>query len=145
MNSGKDEIRDFISKDSRRCERLSILVNLFYSYTTSTAWIGPQPVEDVGGDGLRFRSKTEIAENTELRLKINLTGDKKPIIFMCKVKRCENNVKTEDLPTQNTEGDYSIGVKFFKMDQEDRQRYVNFICGKIISSYFNDEDNEEEL
>ena len=64
---------------------------------------------------------------------------------MCKVKRCENNVKTEDLPTQNTEGDYSIGVKFCKMNKKDRQRYVNFICGKIISSYFNDENNEEEL
>ncbi|MDR4496421.1 MAG: PilZ domain-containing protein [Candidatus Scalindua sp.] len=142
MNSGKDKIKDFISKDSRRCERISIPVNLFYSSISDTEWIGPQFVEDVGGDGLRFRSNTEIAENTELRLKMNLTSDDTPIIFMGKVARCENNIKTENLPSQNNEGDYSIGVKFYKMDQEDRQRYVNFICGKIVSSYFNDEDEE---
>ena len=144
MNSGKDELKDFITKDSRRSERLFIPVNLFYSYPSSTLWIGPQTVEDVGGDGLRFRSKTEIAENTELRLKINLTREQEPIIFMGKVARCEINEKTETLPTQNSEGDYSIGVKFYKMDHEDRQRYVNFICGKIISKYFNDDKNDEE-
>jgi len=142
MDSGKDEIKDFISKDSRRCERISIPVILFYSYISGTEWIGPQPVEDVSGDGLRFRSKTEIAENTQLRLKINLTKNHDPIIFMGKVARCEDNVTTANLPTQNNEGDYSIGVKFYKMDYEDRQRYVNFICGKIISSYFNNEDEE---
>ena len=141
MSSKKDEIKELLSQDSRRSERLSVPVYLFYSYLPDTEWIGPQTVEDVGGDGLRFRNRKDIEKNTELRLKINLTKDPHPLIFKCKVVRCEKNLCPEELPAVNKEDKYSVGVKFSKMEHNDRQRYVNFICGKILSSYLTGEDS----
>ncbi|GJQ58833.1 MAG: hypothetical protein SCALA701_16340 [Candidatus Scalindua sp.] len=144
MSSKKDELKELLSQDSRRSERLSVPVYLFYSYLPDTEWIGPQSVEDVGGDGLRFQNRHSIAKNTELQLKINLTKDPTPLIFKCSVVRCEEISHSEQLPTAKKEDKFSIGVKFFKMEHNDRQRYVNFICGKILSSYLTGEDTNDE-
>ncbi len=143
MTSKKDEIKELLSQDSRRSERLSVPVYLYYSYISNTDWIGPQSVEDVGGDGLRFRNEHGIEMDTELRLKINLTNDPNPLVFNCKVVRCEKNENPEQLPSAKNEDQYSVGVKFYKMEHNDRQRYVNFICGKILSSYLTGEDSIE--
>ncbi|MCP5007338.1 MAG: PilZ domain-containing protein [Planctomycetes bacterium] len=141
MTSEKDKLKELLSQDSRRSERLTLPMYLFYSHLPETAWIGPQSVVDVGGDGLRFQSEHSIAENSELQLKINLSKDPTPLIFKCKVVRCEKYLNQKPLPTAKNEDGYSIGVKFYKMAHTDRQKYVNFICGKILSSYLTEEDS----
>lgn len=144
MNSKKNEIKELLFQDSRRSERLSVPVYLFYSYLPGIEWIGPQTVEDVGGDGLRFRNGCDIVKNTELQLKINLTKDPHPLIFKCKVVRCEKNMCSGQIPNVKKEDEYSVGVKFYKMEHNDRQRYVSFICEKILSSYLTGEESIDE-
>ncbi len=75
------KIKELLSGDRRKSERLSLPLQVFYSFLSAPDWIGPIPLEDVGGNGLRFKSKSEIQGNTGLKLRINLS-DEQGSIFL---------------------------------------------------------------
>lgn len=122
-------IRQFFLKDKRKSDRLFLPIKIFYSLSLDAPWIGPVFVEDIGGYGLRFANDTKLSEKTELILKIVFPGDNnKPITLSGEVLWCGK----ED----EQQSDFSVGVKFEKMNYEDRRRYIKYISEEILLNNF---------
>lgn len=119
------DVREFISKDKRKSERLAIQVRLLYAYSLLEEWRGPFLIDDISGQGVRFGSDTMLALGTKLYLKILFSEESmKPIV-----------VESEVCWRAKKKHGYTIGVKFHKMNDTDRRRYIEYISEKILLKY----------
>lgn len=125
-----EKIKTLLLKDKRKTERLFLPIKVFYSEPGESKWRGPIPIEDIGGGGLKLKDKKRIKRNTELNLKINLPDESKPILLKGEVVWCKRGTPKNA---------YSMGVKFHKMNCEDRKKYVSYICKKILFEYLSNE------
>jgi len=125
-----DKIKSLISQDKRKSDRLNLPLKIFYKLPSSSEWIGPLTIENIGGDGLRFRSRTKLNKNTEITLEIELPHEPKPIPVKGKIVWCEE-ISLKRL-------NYHIGVEFSKMRYQDRRRFVKYIGRNIITEYLNE-------
>jgi len=131
MGLGIEKIKKLFTKDNRRTERLVLPITMHYSTQnppTESSWIGPIQTGDVGGGGLRFITDKKFKKGTELILRLQLPHHADPITVQAEVVWLDKTVK-------DREPAYSIGVEFRKINAEDRQEYVNFICDKILTNY----------
>jgi len=130
----------FIAEDKRKAERLSLPIKFSFALhelpldVSSPEWIQPFRVDDVGGNGLRFISINKIERNTSISLKIILPDNSKPIIFTGESVWCQA-ISDANCSTKI----YAIGVKFHKMNHEDRKRFVGYISDQILLQYVDSE------
>jgi len=122
-----DGIRKLIAEDKRSSERLKIPANVFYaSALWYPVWTGPITVDDIGGDGLRFTIAEKLEKSSRLKLKIIFPGRAiDPIVVPARIVWTKT---TQDERCQ-------IGVQFYKMNPQDRSRYVAYICDRILLKY----------
>jgi len=124
-----NRIKSLISQDKRKSDRLNLSLKIFYKLSSSSKWIGPLLVENIGGDGLKLSSRIKLEKDTGINLKIELPRDPQPITVKGKVVWCEE--KSLKHP------DYSIGIEFSKMRSRDRKKFVKYIGKNILIEYLN--------
>jgi hypothetical protein len=135
MKPGKTDIQDFLSSDKRKHERLALPIAVFYALKAkaderSMAWMTPVEVVDIGGHGMKIRSPHTLTTGTVLDLKIDFSDGSSPIVFTGEVAWSSQCPDTKI---------YCIGVKFYKMQHEDRKRFVSYMCENIIGACLDDE------
>lgn len=139
MNSKLEDIKLVLSKDKRKSDRLLLPLQISYAFPHKQKWIGPFTIDDIGGGGVRFKSKRKLKKNTEISLKIELPESDKPIICKGQVIWCKKISPPQLKECRENELIYLIGIKFHKMNFYDRRRYINYICKNILIHYLNDE------
>ncbi len=127
MNLELAEIKKLLTQDQRRSERLNLPIKIFYCLPPDSRWIGPIAIDDIGGHGLKFKIPERLTKNTELNLKISLPDDSNPIIVKGLVMWSKKTPEKQNI--------YEIGIKFRKMNYQDRQKYVKYICSNILLKY----------
>lgn len=116
------EIKKNFLKDQRKSDRISIPI-VFYMLGPDNKWIGPIPVDNISGHGLKFSSSKEIDKNTKLNLKLIFPEENnKPINVNGIVRWCSKSRLDA----------YNIGISFDKMNYEDRKKFVNYIGEKLL-------------
>ena len=130
-----ERIKKLFHKDKRKSDRLALPITLYYTVDRESAsprWTGPIFTNDVSGGGLHFFTKEKMKNGDILSLKLQLPGMSDAIRVNAEVVWCR-----KDSPLAKDE--YAVGVEFSKMKNEDRQKYVNFICEKILTTYLSAE------
>jgi c-di-GMP-binding flagellar brake protein YcgR len=127
-----DKIVELVYSDKRKGERLYLPLNVFYSLSEDSRPVGPVVLDNISGGGLKFVSAYALKKNSELYLTINLLDGHKPI-------KCKATVSWSQHSYSNNM--YYIGVKFSNMAKSDRQRYVSYICEKILTKYLDEKGN----
>lgn len=122
------KLHDLLASDTRITDRVYFPLPLFYKSPSDAEWKLPLAVNDISGGGLQFHSSEKIAKASVLAVKIELPDKGKPIECKATVMWCNAS------PHQHS---YHMGIKFSKMDDEDRRRYVTFICENILKKYAN--------
>lgn len=126
MDTKIANLRRFLLEDKRKSERLKLPVKIAYTLPPGKKWLKVISLEDIGGSGLKFATDEKIEPDAELNLRITLTDEtNKPLSAAAAVLRC-SKVKPRL---------YHIAVKFHKMNYQDRQRYVEYLCEKILLTY----------
>jgi hypothetical protein len=126
MDSGTEGITKLLGHDKRKADRVIIPLGLFFFLPQDQSWTGPLQINDIGGHGLKFAYDRELEAGTELNLKITFPEpseravNAKAKVAWCKLKN----------PTT-----HFIGVEITSMPKEDRKRYVQYICEKIILTH----------
>ncbi len=140
MKSNFRKNKFFLAGDKRKAERLSLPIQFSFSLhdlpldVSSSEWMQPFRVNDIGGNGLRFIGINKIEQNTPLSLKIVLPDNPKPIIFVGESVWCQD-ISDANCSTKI----YAIGIKFRKMNHEDRKRFVAYISDQILLQYVDSE------
>ncbi|MDD5729696.1 MAG: PilZ domain-containing protein [Candidatus Omnitrophica bacterium] len=111
-----------VTEDNRKSERLSLPVAVFYSQPLGT-WKQPRVLLNISGDGLGFKDDCLLKKKSQLNIKIDLADGERPIV-------CVGEVTWNKKLTEKK--NYQTGVRLFGMNYEDRQRYVEYICEKIL-------------
>jgi c-di-GMP-binding flagellar brake protein YcgR len=128
MGKKIEEIARLLSQDKRESERLGLAVSVYYRSPGESNWQGPFTAVNIGGNGISFILAKEIAKHTELDLKIVLPQDpQRPI-----------EVRGEVIWANPVDGRYRLGIRFFKMQEDDRRRFVSYICDNILVTYLKD-------
>jgi len=136
MESNIKKNKVLLLEDKRKTERLSIPVQFYFSLfplpldVSSPEWVKPFRVDDIGGNGLKFICINKIERSTVISLKIILPDNPKPILFS------GETVWSQCISDRNCSTKlYANGVKFHKMDHEDRKRFVGYISDQILLHY----------
>jgi c-di-GMP-binding flagellar brake protein YcgR len=128
MEKKIEEIVRLLSQDKRKSERIELAVIVYYRFPREAEWQGPFNAVNIGGHGLSFILGKELAKHTELDLKIVLPQDpQRPI-----------EVRGEVIWANPCDDRYRLGVRFFKMKEDDRRRFVSYICDAILATYAKD-------
>lgn len=128
MEKKIEEIVRLLSQDKRKSERLELAVTVYYRFPGETDWQGPTTAVNIGGYGLSIILGKEIAKLAKLDLKIVLPqGPQRPI-----------EVEGEVVWVNPAEGRYRLGIRFFKMKEDERRRFVSYICDNILVTYSKD-------
>lgn len=119
------DIREFLSKDKRKNDRLTLPIKILYNFHLLEEWAGPFSIDDISGHGLKFTVDAKIEKGTLLNLKLLFLDETiTPIIVEAKVCWC----------AKKTQG-YSLGLEFQKMGYADRRRYIEYISEHILLKY----------
>jgi c-di-GMP-binding flagellar brake protein YcgR len=122
------DIIHMLSQDKRKCERVELAVMVYYRFPGGLDWQGPFVSVNIGGNGISFILGEEIAKHAELELKIVLPQDpQRPI-----------EVRGEVIWTSHMDERYRLGIRFAKMKEDDRRRFVSYICDTILATYLKD-------
>jgi len=125
MDKKVKEIIRLLSQDKRKSERVDVAVIVYYRYPGGLEWLGPFTSVNISGHGISFVQGQEIAKRSELELKIVLPQDpQRPI-----------ELRGDVVWSSPADGRFRLGVRFFKMKEVDRRRFVSFICDTILNSY----------
>ncbi len=128
MGKKFEEIVRLLQQDKRKCERVELAVIVYYRLPGYTEWQGPFSSVNIGGSGLSFILGKEIAKHAEIELRIILPQDpQRPI-----------EVKGEVVWVSPFENRYRLGIRFFKMREDDRRRFISHICDTIMVTYSKD-------
>ncbi len=119
------ELKKIVSKDKRKSDRVPVSLNIFYSPVSfvGSSWKGPVVIQDLSGNGLRFLSPSLIRKKTRLNIKIVLPGSNDPVICKSEVSWTKRDA---------AEQAYQIGVKFNKMEDDQRRRFVGFMFQELL-------------
>ncbi len=143
MKLGLIKIKRLLSRDKRKTERLILGGNLWYRLGFSQKWTGPLPIENISGGGINFRYKKSFKKNTVINLMISFLGENEPIIVKGKVTWCKAMTPRKTLNNEVLPGGYKTGVKFFKMDYNDRRKFIDYFSEKVITKYLDAEGRME--
>jgi c-di-GMP-binding flagellar brake protein YcgR len=128
MEKKVEEIVRLLRQDKRKCERVELAVTVYYRLPGEAEWHGPFSAVNIGGTGLSFILGKEIAKRSEIELRMVLPQDpQRPI-----------EVKGEVVWGSPFDNRYRLGVRFFKMREDDRRRFVSYICDTIMVTYLKD-------
>jgi len=128
MKKKIEDIVRMLSQEKRKSERLELAVSVYYRPPGEVDWHGPYTAVNISGHGISFILGKEIGKHTEIELKIVLPQDpQRPI-----------EVNGEVIWASVFEGRYRLGVRFFKMKEDDRRRFVSYICDTILVTYLKD-------
>ncbi len=119
--------------ERRKSDRFVSNVRVFYKIDLKSPWIGPVRLEDISGHGMKFATSQILRKDALLNIKIELPDGKNPIIFSSVVAWCQPSL---------TPSFYSTGVKFSKMQIDDRRRFVKYACASLLDQAL---DNDGEL
>lgn len=129
MDKKVKEIIHLLSQDKRKSERVDLAVIVYYRFPGGLEWLGPFTSANISGHGISFILGEKIAERTELELKIVLPDEpQRPI-----------KVKGKVIWIAPLQDRYRLGMQFSQMNQDDRRRFVTYICDSILASYKKDE------
>ncbi|MCM8781003.1 MAG: PilZ domain-containing protein [Candidatus Omnitrophica bacterium] len=118
-------LAQLLSKEKRRSDRLGLPIKISYCLPKENKWEGPLYVINASGGGIRFITNKNIEENTELDIKIIIPKESRnPISLKGTVVWCRKKYPNSK--------DYYVGVKFHKMQDDDRRRYVVYLCENIL-------------
>lgn len=128
MEKKIEEIVRLLRQDKRKCERVELSVIVYYRFPDEVDWHGPFTSVNIGGNGISFILSKEIPAHTELNLRLVLPQDpQRPI-----------EVRGEIVWVNPFNDRYRLGVRFFKMREDDRRRFVSYICDTIMVTYLKD-------
>jgi c-di-GMP-binding flagellar brake protein YcgR len=129
MEKKIEEIIQILRQDKRKCERVELAVIVYYRSPGELDWHGPFKAVNIGGGGISFILSKNIAKATELELRLVLPQEpQRPI-----------ELKAEVVWTTPLEGRFRLGLRFFKMREDDRRRFVAHICDTILAAYTKEE------
>lgn len=125
MEKNIEEIIHLLSQDKRKSERVELAVSVYYRSPGEVDWQGPFTAVNISGHGISFIMNQEIAKHAEVELKIVLPqAPQRPI-----------EVKGDVIWVSPQDGRFRLGVRFFRMKEDDRRRFVSYICDTILASY----------
>ncbi len=117
------KLQELLDRERRKSERLSLPVTVLFSRPPAARWTAPVSVADIGGGGIAFRCRERLPENAELRIRIRL--ERPPdILLKGEVRWCRKSGNA-----------YLAGVKFRKMNSDDRRRFLNYFGDQIMRAF----------
>ena len=139
MMNNSESIREIISNDKRKCERLDLEIEVLYSLYKGASlpeeWVGPFVIDNICGDGLSLSIDKQMEKNTGLHVKIRICSESDPIHCYGKVVWCKESISSEMVKDIKTIHPFVIGVQFDEVHENDKKRFVNYISDQILSKY----------
>ena len=139
MTSEPNSIRERISNDKRKCERLDLDIRIMYSLAqernAADLWEGPFEIDNICGDGLSLGCNKQLERNTELHIKIHLCEESDPIHCYGKIVWCRERSSSNCVTDLVSEPNYALGVQFDEVHEADKKRFVSYISDQILYKY----------
>ncbi len=130
-----ERLRQIISSDQRRCERIDLPLKMFYALQPDPGkeldWKGPVLLENIGGEGIGFHDRSMIPAETELLVRMYLPDDPVPAVFIGKVMWSEISFSKDDRRNKV----YSYGIHIEKYDPTTEARFMGFMTDQILGKY----------
>lgn len=119
--------------DRRKADRLHVPVRVTYRIKRDAHldMTGNTTVSDLGGGGLRLMVSEETPLDTVCELTIHLPEDAQPLTATGTVTWCRKRGGTG-------KGAFEIGVELTTMGRQERERYYQFICDRLLDHYLDD-------
>ncbi len=122
MNLTVEGLKKLISEDARKSDRLQLPIKISYLINPQGEWSKAYPVEDIGGNGLKFCSTVPLTAHTAIKVKLFFPEPHlEPIVVKAEVAWSKHGGKC-----------HHVGVQFKKMQYEERKKFVSYICERII-------------
>ena len=134
MTSELNDLKHLLTKDARKADRIELILKFYYSTSTNSKFLVPLKTDNISGEGIKFKSKKPLKENTGVNIKITLKYPKKTLFFNGIIVWCKKTKITPKDSSKKTKNVYSIGVKFSKMTYNDRKIFVKYISDNLLSS-----------
>ncbi|MBF0522891.1 MAG: PilZ domain-containing protein [Candidatus Omnitrophica bacterium] len=140
MTKKFEDIRKMISEDQRRCERLSLDVEVLYSFneekdSCSCEWIRPFALENISGNGISLNVNEKLALGTRLQIMIALPGDLEPMCFWGTIVWCKEHASSSAKEEATPQQHYLIGIQFDEISQKYEKQFISFMSDNILSKY----------
>ena len=122
--------KKYVGPERRRFLRIKIPLFIFYRLETDKPFVAFKAIaENIGGQGLMFETEKPIPLRSKLYLEIYQPSVRyKDLLFLIATKTKVIWVnKKKDVSTEDGENKYQIGVKFIKIDREDRNKVIEYV------------------
>ena len=135
MSEKLDLIKKILARCKRKDERLTLPLIMSHCLPPSSKWSPPVMIDNISGGGLKFHSAKRLKSGAKFNAKIDLPNKLQPISINGKIIWCEkiNSKKDPKKPL------YNIGVEFLKINNQDRHKFVSYLCEEILFQYLTNE------
>ena len=140
MASNLDKMKEIISSDKRICDRLELPLKIRYSKVIESnedavSWSDYVWLDNIGGEGLGFTDSIELFNGEKLEIELLLPTEKRAFYIGAEVMWISKNT---ELNEGNRSGEISYGLKIYRLDENDRKKFEQFISDSIIDQYLDD-------
>lgn len=120
---GRDDL-----KDKRMASRLNIPLKIEYKLLPKQRILKEVFLEDVSGTGLRVSLDQYLSKGSRLKTLLYFPEEKNPVTAFSEVVWCKKK-------SADKEKLFDVGMKYIKLDQKDKNRFVFLFCDTMIN-YF---------
>ena len=115
--------------ERRRFPRLKDNIFIFGNLRSSPAEEFKAIAEDISAGGLMFQTEGNIFEENELQLEVYqpINRDKIIIFSVPILAKVKWTTKIEKNNFEDGENKYRVGIEFSKIEEEDRQKIINYV------------------
>lgn len=142
-----NKMKEIISCDKRICDRLEFPLKIRYSKLLestddSVSWSDFVWLDNIGGEGLGFSDDAELLKGEKLDVELLLPDEREPFYVGAEVVW----VGTGVVLNENVQsGKYSYGLKIYRLEDNDRGKFEQFISDTIIDQYLDDEGKLRDI
>jgi len=145
MTSNLEKIREIVSQDKRICERLELPMAIRYSKFVDAAsdvvkWSDFVTLDNIGGEGLGFSDDFELFKGDRINVELKLPCQVNPVYIGAEVMWASRNFQPDA-----GGGNFSYGLKIFKLSDNDQKKFQQFISDRIIDKYLDDQGRFRDI
>ena len=134
------KIKKLLAGDKRSCDRLIIPAKISHSTSPIAEWSWPLDAKNIGGGGVQFKSQQSLKKDKRLKLKIEFPDLTIPlyingVVVWCKKEAPKKTAAKRKRVSKEKPLHYTVGIRFLKSRQQDRQVFVKYLSEKIFTEY----------
>ncbi|MEW5895758.1 MAG: PilZ domain-containing protein [Candidatus Omnitrophota bacterium] len=138
MTSNLKKIKEIIASDKRSCERLELPLKIRYLRAMSPAdqWSDYVWLDNIGGEGLGFTDDFELSMGDKIDIELKIPSERKSFYMGGEIVWIRRNfLRRGEIHL----GKYSYGLKIYRLEEEDKKKFEQFISDSIIEKYLDDQ------